>query len=141
MKPGPRFAGRCGRSDAPAPSGPRLPARAAAAPTTTAAATARAVLLETVGAVDRPIAARLEGHLGVLATLGANDRIHLALATVATAVGGAALAGCLARRPASGAAHRGAETLLGEEFLLAGREGEFLAAIVASEGLVLHVVH
>lgn len=120
-------------------------AGAAAAGATTAATTTTALAAEAVRAVDRTIAAGLEGYFCLLATLGTDGRVHLAFATVTTAaiaaptIATAAVACSLAGRSARRATARGAEALGLIEFLLTLGEREGRAAIGASKGLVCHV--
>ena len=89
------------------------------------------LLTEAVAAVDRTIVARFEGNLAGLATLRADRVEH---GPSAAAVAGILL---LARGSAILAALRFVgKTFFGEEFLLAGSEGEILSAIFADQGLV-----
>jgi len=87
------------------------------------------LLSEAIAAVDGTIAARFEGNLAGTAATGADCVEHLA---------GFAAAGILL----TGGAARLAtlrlvgETLLGVEFLLAGSEGEVLAAVFADQSFV-----
>ncbi len=120
-------------------------------PVATAAASARTpariLLPVAVGAIYRTVSAWLEGYLGLLAALRAHGRVHLARAAVTTAaaavaiaaVSRAALAGSLTGRPAARTPAWGRKPFLGEELLLAGREGKFLAAITARKRLVFHI--
>src|SRR5437764_1024049 len=154
-------AGCVGRLSLTGPT--RAPLVAAAAVAAGGAVAALPLLGEAVGAVDRLVAARLEGDLGLLAALAAHRRVHLALRAVvapgavptagvaaatrvaaaravAATVGVAATATLLglARRATLGAAPRlVGESAAREELLLAGGEGERLAAVAAGEGLVL----
>ena len=93
-----------------------------------------------VGAVNGPITTGLERHLGVLATLGAHHRVHLAfataVATATTAVTAATVASSLASSAAVGAAPRGAEALGLVEFLFTFGERELLSAVDAGEVLI-----
>jgi hypothetical protein len=90
-----------------------------------------ALLVEASAAVHRAISAGLEGHLGGLATLGANDIVHRAIAAVETAVGSLALvtAGLAAARLIL-------EALIGVELLLGRGENELIAALTAYQSLV-----
>ncbi len=56
---------------------------------------AGALLAKAIAAVNGPVASRKEGHLGVLATLGADCWVHLARAGIKSAAGVAS--GCPAR--------------------------------------------
>jgi hypothetical protein len=67
----------------------------------TAVATAGTLAAETIGAVDRLVTARLEGHLRFLAALAANHAKHFALAA---AVAAATTAAAVSIRPSSGSA-------------------------------------
>lgn len=123
-----------------------LPAAAAATASAVPAAARGPVGRKAVRAVHGPVATRLEGHLGVLATLGAHRGEHLPLPALVAASGiasaGRIAAACLAGDPALGAPTRlVGEALLREELLLSLGEDEFLAAVPAGEGLVLHVDH
>src|SRR5438874_736673 len=123
----------------------RLVAVAAA---TVAGVTIAALGCKAVRAVDGPIGSWLEGNLGVLSTLRADGREHLALAALvapAIAAGGVATAeGAALALLALSPAFRAAAGLVGkasagEEFLLTSGEHETLATVAAGEGLV--VVH
>jgi hypothetical protein len=94
-----------------------------------------------VGAIDRLVPAGLEGHLRVLAALGADCRVHLTLAVTrgAAVSATAALAGRLPRCSAIGATTRGGKALGLEEFLFAFGELELRAAVRAGKGLICHV--
>ena len=85
---------------------------------------------ETIAAIDRLVAAGLEGNLGLLATIRANRAEHLARSTAAI---------LRAERSAALRATTGLvlEALLRIERLFRRREDEFLAAIAADEGFVL----
>ncbi len=139
-KPGP-FAGQA--------TGRRLDLVAAATARSgiagTATGSAARLSAEAVGAVNGPIATRREGHFGVLATLSANHRVHLAFATAvaagatvaaASAEGAAAVTRSLAGGAAVGATAGGAEALGLVEFLFALGERELLCAVGASKVLV-----
>ena len=93
-----------------------------------------------VGAINGPIAAGRERHLGVFTTLGAYRRVHLAFATaVATAtttVAAATVTSGLASGAAVGATARGAEALGLVEFVFTFGERELLSAVDAGEVLV-----
>jgi hypothetical protein len=100
---------------------------------------------ETIGTIDRLVATRLEGDLGLLATLAANRVEHLTLraivaaaCAVATTSVAAATLLSLARPTAIGATTRLIDQpTLRVEFLLTGSPGEFLAAIAALQSFVL----
>src|SRR5665811_599156 len=79
-----------------------------------------------VGAVHRPVAGGLEGHLGVLAALGAHGRENLPLAPLVAATRRSPAAPArLVGGPAIGAPARlVGEALLCEELLLPLREDE-----------------
>ena len=83
---------------------------------------------EAIAAVDGAITAGLEGNLALLAALGANCIIHGALGTSSNA-----LTGCTAGSAALGLV---LEAALCIELLLTCGEDEFLAAILANDGLV-----
>ena len=91
---------------------------------------------EAIAAVNRLIAARLEGNLGLLAAVGADSGEHLALRT-----------GIAILRAERGTAIRAAarlvlEALLRIERLLRGAEDELLVAIPTNEGFVLiHILY
>ncbi len=89
-----------------------------------------ALRLEALTAVHGPVSAGLEGNLRGLSAAVADHFVHLAgaIAAVLGTAGGAA------GRAAAGLI---LETLLREEFLLAGRENEFVAAVAAGQSLVL----
>jgi hypothetical protein len=91
------------------------------------------VLAVTVLAINRTITPRLERYLGSNATLIANDREHLAFATVlVTTIG-------TAGRTTTGLI---LETLFSVESLLGSGEGEFGAALAAGQNFVgVHVLH
>src|SRR5581483_9136667 len=98
--------------------------------------TVAALLLEAVRAVDRLIAARLERHLGLLATLRAGRGEHLAAWPIA-AVAAFGAPTALVRRSTGGATGGFVgEALLCEELLLPFREGERGTAVAASQRLV-----
>ena len=83
-------------------------------------------------AVDGTISTGLERNLGGLSAAIADHIVHNALSVAVLAIG--STAGSTAGRAAAGLI---LETLLREEFLFAGRENEFVAAITAGQGLVL----
>ena len=90
-----------------------------------------------VPAVYRFIAARLKGDFGLLATLSAGGRKHLAGASIAVAA--AAIAKPLG--PSRGTASRTTLGLIGEPFgseelLLVSRKGEGFSAIRTGEGFL-----
>jgi hypothetical protein len=105
-----------------------------------------ALLLEAVAAINRAVAARLEGYLRGATTVGAHGVKHLALAALvsaaattaaATAIATAAVR-CLAGSAAIGATRGGiVQSTACVEFLLTGGEGEILSTITATERLVL----
>ncbi|MGC2242766.1 MAG: hypothetical protein WBA06_03985 [Candidatus Aquilonibacter sp.] len=101
--------------------------------------------METIAAVHRLVAARLERHFGHAAALAASCAEHLALAT-ATAVSAAAgttrtattTAGCLTGGTTIGATVRlVGKALHGEELLLAGRKRELARTINAVQKFIL----
>lgn len=106
-------------------------------PTRPAASAATPSLLETVGAIDRPIAAGQERHLGLFAAARASSADHLprAMPTASMrAVGFAGVALGLAPGPAVRAAGGWiVQPAAGIEPLLASGEGERLAAVAARE--------
>lgn len=94
----------------------------------------RLLFPKTIAAIDGTVTARLKGNLAGLAALGTYGIVHGAL--TASAVGGAtaAFAGIAAGLAALGLVGK---TFFREKFLLAGREGEVLAAILAGDRFVL----
>ena len=82
-------------------------------------------------AVDGTISTGLERNLGLAAAAVTDHCEHLAGSTTVSVL---STAGSTAGRAAAGLI---LETLLREEFLFAGRENEFVAAITAGQGLVL----
>jgi hypothetical protein len=90
-----------------------------------------ALSVEALTAVNGTISAGLEGNLGLAAAAVADHGEHLA--------GGTAVAVLGPTGSAAGGAAAGLilEALLREEFLFAGRENEFVAAITAGQGFVL----
>ena len=123
----------------------------AAVSTAVAGAGGLAARREAIGAVHRLVAARLEGDLGLLATLAAHRREHLALRAIVAAIravtatraaAGVAAAAATLLRLARAAAVRAATRLVGQpallvELLLTGGEDEILVTIDASDILVL----
>ena len=81
-------------------------------------------ICEAIAAVDRTVAAGLEGDLAFLTALGANCIVHDALGTSSDT-----LAGCTAGSAALGLVF---EAALCVELLLTGGEDELLAAILAN---------
>jgi len=113
-------------------------------PATTAAATARLLLLEAVPAIHGAVAARLERHLGLATAVRALRRVHLARAgrvaaaapsaTVPAAAATTIAAGGLAGTPAVRAALRLVrETTARVEFLVVGCEDELRSTIDAGQ--------
>jgi len=86
-------------------------------------------LAEAFAAINRTIFAGLEGNLAGVAALGANRIVHLAGAAD-TAGSFTCVSACLAALRLVGKA------LLGEEFLLAGREYEFASTFLTGESFV-----
>jgi hypothetical protein len=116
-------------------------------PTTTAtttasagASTGAANALEAVTAVDRPVAAWLEGYLRWLATVAADDVEELALDARAAAEAAAATTvtfTLVAAHGTAGAAALGLrEAARGVEFLVLCAERKFLAAVRTGQSLV-----
>jgi hypothetical protein len=106
-------------------------------------ATGLALLGETVAAVYRPVAAGLEGDLGLLSALGASYRVHFARSAAAAAVATttAAATTTVTRGFLGSATGRAALGLICEPelvvtFLLSGRENEAAAAFNAGKILV-----
>ena len=87
------------------------------------------LLSEAIAAVNGTIAARFEGNLAGSAATGADRIEHLA----GFAAAGSLLTGRAARLAALRFVRK---ALLGVEFLLAGSEGEVLAAVFANQGFV-----
>jgi hypothetical protein len=114
---------------------------------TTLVSAARTLCRVALGAVDGPVIARLEGHLRVLPTLATNSREHFALpAAEATAVSARCEPAFRLPRLASGttlgaSARVVGKALLGEELLLADREGELVATVATGKDLVLERNH
>ncbi|SRR5579884_1097293 len=99
-------------------------------------------LLEAIGAIQRLAARRLEWNLGLLATLVAHRRIHLARragpGAPVSAIRGGKVALVLARVPAIAAADGlvlEATTLI--EFLFARSPHECISTVPAGDGFVL----
>src|SRR5205823_8088185 len=93
--------------------------------------------VEAGAAIDRPVAARQERHLGAGTALGADGRVHLAARAAAVLVRGSAIARVAARRPAGRAAARLVhQAFEREELLLTGREDEVRAAFAATQHFV-----
>jgi len=103
--------------------------------------------LEAIPAIDGLVAAGLERHFGRTAAAAAGRAEHLPLTAAAAAAvealtAAAAAFGRFTRRTAVGASARLVlETLLSVELLLAGSEGELLAAVHARDELIgIHLV-
>jgi hypothetical protein len=96
--------------------------------------------LEAVSAVDGPVAARLEGYLGGLTAVAADDIEELALGTGSAVVGHAAAGVTFALVTSEGATGAAAlwftEAAAGVELLVLGAKDKFLAAVGAGQGLV-----
>jgi hypothetical protein len=91
---------------------------------------------ETVPAIDRLVAARLERNLRYAAALAARGPEHLALTVTAT-WSAAAAAGCFTRGPAIAASARFVcESFARKKLLFARGERERASAVSASEGFV-----
>jgi hypothetical protein len=97
--------------------------------------TARIHLLEALAAIHRAVAARLERHAGLAATVGADGAEEFAAGAGITiaATGLLLLARGAAFRAAGGVV---GEAAAGEEFLLAHGEEEVIAAVAATQGHV-----
>jgi hypothetical protein len=91
------------------------------------------VLAETVAAVNRTIAARAEGNLGILAAGGTDCRVHFPGGAIAAEATGL-LAGCPALGAASGFV---GESFLSEKVLFRSGEHEIGAALAAGQVFVL----
>jgi len=89
-----------------------------------------ALCFEAVAAVHGTISAGLEGNLGFASAAIADHGEHL---TGSTAIAVLGPTGSAAGRAAGGLV---LEALLGKEFLLTGRENEFVAAVTTGESLV-----
>ena len=86
---------------------------------------------EAIAAVHGLVAARLEGNLSLLATVGADRSVHLALRA------GIAILSAERRTALRAAARLVLEALLRIESLLGSSKHKFFAAVTASEGFVL----
>jgi hypothetical protein len=93
------------------------------------------MLGEALPAIDRAVTSGLKGYLSLLATVGADHRIHLAGAIATTTTTTAASAP--ARLPAGGTAlGLIGEAAAGVVLLILGREREFGSALDTGQSLV-----
>jgi hypothetical protein len=111
-----------------------LPAGAVAAASARASTSAAAHLRVAIAAIDGLVAARLEGHARLTATVGAGGGIHLAWGAIAVIP---SRHGVLARGPALRTTRRRvSQPFAGVKLLLADREYEVTAAVAAPECLI-----
>jgi hypothetical protein len=101
------------------------------------AASCRRMLGEAVPAVNRAVTSGLKGHLSLLATVGADHRIHLAGAIATATTTTTTAAPTPARLPAGGTAlGLVGEAAAGMVLLILGRERELGSTLNAGQGLV-----